>query len=196
MQMTFDIDMGEVVNRDKTSDEWFTPKYIADWLGPIAFDPCANPKSKVVAEICGFLSERYNGLVADWALLIIGAKGIVFVNPPYSDCSSWLDKCAEEARNHPEMCIVALVPAYSGDAYWHRNVWGCADWVAYHRGRVRFDTENGPAKDAASFTSALVGWNDPDGQHLIHIANRAKSRLFFVDAKRDYRNYAGASKGA
>jgi hypothetical protein len=182
MQIALNMDIEAGPPKDAASDEWFTPLYIVNWLPPIALDPCANKRSHVKAFQTICLEDGQDGLALDWQQIACGGD-VIFCNPPYSDCSVWVAKCALEGAY--ALPVIALLPAYSGDAYWHRNVWGKASWVAYHRGRVRFDTGHGPAKDAASFTSALVCWGDIDGAVWRHVKERAGNRLFGIRADKE-----------
>lgn len=144
--------------QDAASDEWFTPRWFLAWLPPIRLDPCASPHSNVAAANVLDVRAGHDGLTQAWSVPESG-DGIVFVNPPYSDCARWVEKCAAIAAT-AAIPIVALVPGYAGDQYWHRAVWGKAQWVGFIAGRIRFDTANGPGKDSASFTSAMVCWGD------------------------------------
>ena len=170
-----EYERGEAGTLDATSDEWFTPKWILDILPPIRFDPCYSPSSNVAPDFWLDTRRGHDGLTQAWggAADLWKPDGIAFCNPPYSDCASWVAKCQQESLALPRP-VVALVPCYAGDKYWHRHVWGKAAWVAIIEGRVRFDTPLGPAKDSASFTSALVCWAQPEA--AIQVA-REISRL-------------------
>ena len=172
------LDLGDV-RQTAASDEWFTPRRILDWLPSITLDPCWSPHSHVRPTMAIDCRDGRDGLLERWDLFM-AHDGCVFVNPPYSDCAAWVEKCAREARV-AVLPIVALVPAYAGDQYWHRAVWGRASWVAFLRGRVRFDTRHGRAASAASFTSALICWRD-DGRVLQRLRNKAGDDVFVVRA--------------
>lgn len=55
-----------------------------------------------------------------------------FVNPPFDDCASWLERAARHGRE-----VLALVPAQPGSAYWRRIVWTRASVVVFI-GRPKF----------------------------------------------------------
>ena len=171
---------------DATSSEWYTPRWLLAWLPAVVLDPCWAPGSSVQALHHVDVREGRDGLALDWASLVEpGADGIVFCNPPYNDCATWVDKCAAEAC-YLQHTLVALVPAYAGDRYWHRSVWRQAAFVAFIAGRIRFETGGGvPAKDAASFCSAVVVW-DRDrarAERVVQlVAKRAGSAVVWVDA--------------
>lgn len=168
---------------DGASDEWYTPRWLLDWVPPVGFDPCWAPESNVRPAVGWDVRSGHNGLLEPWPEDV---PGIVFVNPPYSDCASWVAKCQREA-DRLQRVVVALVPGYAGDQYWHRHVWGRACWVGFIAGRIRFDTLGGQrAKDAASFTSALVCWGPADaaGTVLRTVRERAAGQrgLWTVNA--------------
>lgn len=84
---------------DGASNEWYTPRWVLDWLGPIAMDPCWAPGSNVACDAPIDVRTHGDSLLRHWADLIPGnARGIVYCNPPYSDCSRWVEKCNAEAR--------------------------------------------------------------------------------------------------
>lgn len=173
---------------DGASDEWYTPAWLVAWLPAIAFDPCSALGSAVKPTTWLDVREGHDGLAIQWPIgpQLDGSR-IAFTNPPYSDCARWVTKCRQEA-DRTGATIVALVPCYAGDQYWHRNVWGVARWVGTIAGRVRFDTPNGQAKDSASFTSALICWgSEVNAARALHAirANRAaigETRGLFVVA--------------
>ena len=168
---------------DASSSEWYTPRWLLDWLPPVALDPCWAPGSSVQAGHVVDVRAGRDGLALEWAQLAEGHAGVVFCTPPYNACAAWVAKCSEEAR-YLQHTLVALVPAYAGDQYWHRHVWRSAAFVGFIAGRIRFETGAGvPAKDAASFSSALVVW-DRDlaraEQVAQQVAERAGSRVVWV----------------
>lgn len=184
-QSLFDgADLGPVAVPDAASNEWFTPRWILAWLPSIWLDPCWSASSNVRAAAVLDVRAGDDGLLKDWCEC--GGDGeIVWVNPPYSDCSSWVEKCAA-ASERLLTPVVALVPAYSGDAYWHRAVWGRAKFVAYFSRRLKFDVAAGvPAPSCASFTSALIVWgkSQEQAQRVAQsIADKAGDRLWWVSA--------------
>lgn len=181
-QPLFDnLPMGDMP--DGASDEWYTPAWLVAWLPAIAFDPCWALGSAVKPTTWLDIREGHDGLAMDWPIgPELDGDRIAFVNPPYSDCASWVTKCRTE-HERTGATIVALVPCYAGDRYWHRNVWGVAKWVGAIAGRVRFDTPNGRAKDSASFTSALVCWGSQESADRALLAigkNRLNCRQGFA----------------
>lgn len=93
------------------------------------FDPCpAKPK--------------HDGLKIDW-----GERN--FVNPPYSEISSWCEKCYIEWRKGK--LIVLLIPSRTDTKYWHKYIMKATE-IRFIKGRLRF----GNATENAPFPSCIV----------------------------------------
>ena len=74
------MDKRQQHNKVVSSDEWYTPRWIIDELGPFDTDPCAAPadvRPFQIAPKC--FTKEDDGLSPEslWA-------GVVFMNPPYS----------------------------------------------------------------------------------------------------------------
>jgi len=114
--------------------DWKTPKafYQAlDALYQFDFDPCPpNPK--------------FDGLNCDW-----GQSN--FVNPPYSDIETWIQKCEAEAQKGKT--VVLLVPSRTDTKWWHDFAMK-ADEIRFIRGRLKFDDQT----NNAPFPSVLIIW--------------------------------------
>lgn len=152
-------------------DDFYTPKWLLAWLPPVGLDPCWAPKSNVHGcRIVFDLRKGMDGLAQPW-LLQDPKQEIVWCNPPYSDCARWVARCREQSGRNT---VVALIPAKPGENYWHDHVWGAGCEVGFLRGRVRFDTVNGPAKDCSTFGLALVVWGHRAAEVVGIIDARAK----------------------
>lgn len=137
------------------SDEYETPRNLYERLDKIfnfTLDPCASDLSH--------MSENYytlanNGLSKDWD------GEVCYVNPPYSDVSDWLDKCALEHLNNATE-IVALIPARTETKYWHSDIWGIARYVLFLKGRLKFINRTlppfatGGKPSSAPYPSAVI----------------------------------------
>lgn len=119
--------------------EWYTPKWLLDWLPPIALDPCWSAASLVRAAAVIDLRRGEDGLTTPWEP--IGA-GVVFCNPPFDNTCSWLRRCRQESARTGRV-VVALVPAYPGDGPWHSEVWPHAALVGWIAGRMQFRDPQG-----------------------------------------------------
>lgn len=87
----------------------------------------------------------------------------VFCNPPYGrHIQEWVRKGYEESQK-PGTLVVMLIPARTDTSYFHDYIFGGkADEVRFLRGRIKFTDEEGNAKDAAPFPSAVIVWRSPD----------------------------------
>ena len=87
----------------------------------------------------------------------------MFCNPPYGrQIGDWVRKGYEESQK-PGTLIVMLIPARTDTSYFHDYIFGGkADEVRFLRGRIKFTDEEGNAKDAAPFPSAVIVWRSPD----------------------------------
>lgn len=87
----------------------------------------------------------------------------MFCNPPYGRAiQDWVRKGYEESRK-PGTVVVMLIPARTDTSYYHDYIFhGKADEVRFLRGRLKFTDEDGNAKDAAPFPSAVIVWRSPD----------------------------------
>lgn len=112
-----------------SSDMWGTPpelvKEMEAEFGPFELDPCAEPQT---AKAPRFFTIRENGLTAIW-------RGRVFLNPPYSNPTPWLQRAVEHAREGN--LVVALLPASTDTNWFHDLVLPNAE-VRFIRQRVRF----------------------------------------------------------
>lgn len=149
----------------KVTDERFTPpawlEAIEQTLGPISIDPCSDRRSFVRAE--RYLSQADDGLLTPWT------GRLAFVNPPYSENSTWIHRCADAWQKGEVETVVALFPSRTETAAFHDRVFGHAD-VIFLRGKPRFFNEHGARMSIAPFAAVLVVW----GGAPQSVANLAK----------------------
>lgn len=92
----------------------------------------------------------------------------MFCNPPYGrQIGEWVQKGYEESQK-PGTLVVMLIPSRTDTSYFHDYILhGKADEIRFLRGQLKFTDEDGNAKDAAPFPSAVIVWRSPDmGQSL------------------------------
>lgn len=141
---------------EHTSDDWITPKWLVDRLGPFDLDPCA---SETQPWPCA--REQYtvddNGLFMPW-------HGLVWCNPPYGAATSaWLNRLAMHASG------VALIFARTETKMFFEYVWPRASSLLFLKGRLTFHYPNGSAPKAGHNSggpSVLVGYGDMAKQRL------------------------------
>lgn len=140
----------KVVHSSK-SDEWATPLSFFSKLDDtfkFTLDPCASHDNYKCSK---YYTDEDNGLKQDW-----GGE-TVFVNPPYSKNSEWLEKCFLEARK-PGTTVVVLIPSRTDTRYWHDYAMK-ATHIYFIKGRLKF----GSQKNSAPFPSALLVFNNISG---------------------------------
>lgn len=126
------------------SDRYFSPQELLDLVlaqwGSIDLDPCWDPESLVKAKKHFDIRRGQDGLILPWS-------GRVFLNPPYSNTSSWIVRAAQHAAAGGE--VLALVQASVGSSYWKSYVWPWAS-VCCLSPRPKFGRPSaaGPAKGA------------------------------------------------
>ena len=137
------------------SDNWCTPKWLADLLGYWRLDPCSNQFSHIMSYArCQLDGEHrdvvgLDGLAYDWS----GQS--VFVNPPYSDPLPWCRKLRD--HDAPWCALLKLDPS----TRWWAAMMEANPTVAPFRKRLTF--ESTPASESvsakgmtANFPSVLV----------------------------------------
>lgn len=115
--------------------EWSTDHWATPWAtvrGAEAYygatfdlDPCCTSLS---AKAPYYYTEEDDGLALPWF-------GRVFLNPPYSNITPWLERALEE-RDHYEY-VLALLPACTDTSWFHELVMPYAA-IAFIRGRIEF----------------------------------------------------------
>jgi len=155
------------VTLSSAKQDWLTPPWFLDIVrrfGPIALDPCANPKSFVNAW-CSFYGPPNHicGLSNSWW---VPQDCACFVNPPYGrKLALWAAKMASEYGrwSRTRGSLIALIPARTGTGYWERYVWPFADAVCFWNGGSEYpsrmcfyDLTGRPATAGATFDAAVV----------------------------------------
>jgi len=128
-------------------DEWLTPRYITDALGPFDLDPC-SPIDRPWATAGHHFTAEDDGLMQEWA-------GRVWLNPPYgTDTGVWLARLAKHGDG------IALVFARTDTAWFFEYIWALAQAVFFFRGRLAFCHVNGEASDSAGAPNVLVAYGE------------------------------------
>jgi phage N-6-adenine-methyltransferase len=108
-----------------TSNDYWTPKWIFDALGlEFDLDVACPPEGPMFTPCKNFFTQETDGLLAEW-------YGTVFMNPPFSELTPWVDKYIEHKEG------ICLLP-YS-KSKWFNRLWNELDGiVAIPRGRAAF----------------------------------------------------------
>jgi hypothetical protein len=140
-------------NNGRTND-WITPNYILEALGPFDLDPCAcDPQPWPTAQRMYTCAD--NGLYKTW-------EGRIWLNPPYgADIGSWMALMAQ--HNHG----TALVFARTETAWFVESVWGKASALLFLYGRLHFCYPTGQRAEANSGgPSVLIAYGAEDAEVL------------------------------
>jgi len=97
---------------ETTSDDYYTPKWIFDTLG-LHFDlDVASPPHATHVPCTKYFTQADDGLAQDW-------KGKVFMNPPFSNPTPWVDRWLRHANG------IALLPTAKSkwftEKLWHSD---------------------------------------------------------------------------
>jgi len=133
-----------------STDEWCTPKWLAEALGYFDMDVASNAQSHIVSGYTCSLDQSGtlgDGLIAEW-------RGSVFCNPPYSNPLPWALRLRD--HNGPWCALVKLDPS----TRWHAALMEADPTVAPFRKRLKFEGEKSMT---ANFPSVLIysAWRPP-----------------------------------
>lgn len=145
--------MNTAFERSEQKDEWLTPPYIFEALGPFFTDPCApvDPPWRIGQ----FVNYNYlnDGLSRLWL-------GFVWCNPPYGrETGKWLEKMKEHNNG------IALVFARTDTRMFHDYVF-TADAILFLKGRLSFYTVDGKKGGTAGAPSCLVAYGSEAVERL------------------------------
>lgn len=119
----------------ETTDDWITPKWLVDRLGPFDLDPCASEYQPWPCAARQFTIAE-NGLMQPW-------DGLVFVNPPYGKKTAvWLDRAATHNNG------VVLIFGRTETRMFFSHVWPVAVSILFLRGRLTFCFPDGAGSKA------------------------------------------------
>ena len=141
------MDKRQQKNPVASSDNWYTPQWVIDALGPFDCDPCAAPADVRPFQIASTQwTEKDNGLTKDW-------HGVVWMNPPYSRVllRQFCEKMAEHGNG------IALLINRQDNVLWQEVIFPTAASMIFMRHRVCFIRPDG-STGKPFFGSCLVAW--------------------------------------
>jgi phage N-6-adenine-methyltransferase len=143
------MDTRQQHNPKTSPDEWYTPRWIIDTLGPFDIDPCASPSVVRPFEIAPVAyTKDDDGLTHDW-------HGTVWMNPPYSRIL--LRQFCERMAAHGDG--IALLVNRQDNLLWQEVIFPSARSMIFMRHRVKFIRPDGTT-GSPFFGSCLVAWGD------------------------------------
>ena len=137
------------------SDEWITPLFILDALGPFDLDPCAS-RSQPGQTAKRMMTVQEDGLSKGW-------DGRVWLNPPYSRplLTAFVKRLSEHGNG------TALIFARTETELFHDIVWPTATALLFLRGRLHFCRPDGQrAQHNSGAPSVLIAWGGYDAMKL------------------------------
>lgn len=160
----------------RRGDDRFTPPEYLDAVvsafGPISVDPCANPRSFVQAG--RYIYPEEDGLLSDWT------GHLSYVNPPFSDHSRWIKRCAQAIERAEIEVVVALLAARIETMTFHKLVLGRAD-IVVPRGKPRFFDQAGARMSIAPFAVLFAIWS-ADRSEVLAFARALRGAVIWADA--------------
>ena len=141
-----------------TSDEHYTPKELFEALGLVFdLDVAAPIGGNSCVPCSAYFDKNTDGLTSPW-------YGNVWMNPPYSKPTPWVDKFIEHGKG------IALLPITRGQ-WWHR-IWQAADIVLPLAYNFKFLRPEGlPAKPIV-FQTALYGLGEENVEAIKRLPGR------------------------
>lgn len=133
-----------------SSDEWYTPRWIIDALGPFDLDPCA-PANRPYDIAPRFFTKEDDGLTQDWG------TDRVWLNPPYSRIllRAFVEKLAH--HNHG----TALLVNRTDNLMFFEVIFPHAASMLFMRNRVKFIRPDGSTGNPF-FGSVLIAFGPED----------------------------------
>lgn len=152
------------------TDDWITPKYFIDALGPFDLDPCASLTQPWPCA-CQSLTVKDDGLACNW-------QGNIWLNPPYGPhTSKWVKKLVGHGSG------IALIFGRTDTKLWQDEIFPTADGFLFIQGRVKFYLPNGtlhPGGNAGA-PSVLIAWGDTNREKLIYAIEAGTILGAFLD---------------
>jgi len=134
-------------------DEWLTPKWITDAIGPFDLDPC-SPINRPWQTAKTHLNKNDDGLSARW-------EGFVWMNPPYGkEAKHWMKKLQEHENG------VALIFVRTETKLFFESVWGKASAIVFLKGRIPFCYVDGTQAKPAGAPSCLISYGELGKERL------------------------------
>jgi len=136
------------------SDDWITPKYILDALGPFDLDPCVCTPQPWDTAARSYARED-DGLSQEWF-------GTVWMNPPYGpQTTKWLERLAQHSNG------IALIFARTETQMFFDHVWNKSQSLLFLKGRVYFHYPDGTrASHNSGGPSVLVAYGEQCSSRL------------------------------
>lgn len=143
------MDTRQQKNNSVSSDEWYTPQWIIEKLGPFDLDPC-SPVNRPFDTATVHVTKEQDGLKMDWGQ---SEDVRVWLNPPYSRplVELFVKKMSEHNND------IALLVNRQDNVMWQEVIFPTATSMIFMRHRIHFLRPDGKAGQPF-FGSCLVAW--------------------------------------
>ena len=146
--------MNNLLMLSRKKQDWETPQILFDKLNEEFYFQTDVAATKENSKCSNYVDSETDALSIYW-----GNLGTIYCNPPYESKmqNAFIKKAYEESLKTNNK-IVLLIPARTDTARWHDYILNKEE-VRFLRGRLKFEVEGIPHKDAAPFPSAVVIYN-------------------------------------
>jgi len=151
------------VDKEKYSDIWNTPKYIIDSLGDFDLDPCSSEYRKWDSAKTHF-TIKDDGLKQKWF-------GRVWLNPPYSKASQFMEKLAEHNNG------IAFIYTRVETKMFFNSVWTNASAIFFFKGRVKCYDKEYNLTTSPPASNCLIAY----GKHNSDLLSKCGLEGVFID---------------
>jgi phage N-6-adenine-methyltransferase len=137
-----------------TSDDYYTPKWIFDALDlTFDIDVASPPNGPPFTPCNAYFTKETNGLTSDWS-------GLVFMNPPFSQMTPWVEKFIDHANG------IALLPM--SKSRWFNMLWESNAAIVSLPSTLKFHDPKG-GKGSIFLGTILAGFGDQSIKALANI---------------------------
>ena len=155
------MSMGFVQKSKK--DLWQTPPELwknINRLDNIDLDPCPG-SGTAIGDMNFWLDLGMDGLGSPW-------WGSVFLNPPFSQKTEWIDKAIEEIElGNVDVIYVVTPDSTDVQSWWHDRLVPNCEYSWFSRGRINYvDPNTGNQAKGVSFGTAVSIMGDPPKEVL------------------------------
>ena len=112
------------IKKLNASDDFLTPPAIVEAMGQFDLDPCASHRQHKPIALQEYHFPEDNGLLLPW-------NGSVFVNPPFSELSTWINRFVLHGNG------ILLVPARV-EVSWFWKLWHNSNAIFFTKGPVKY----------------------------------------------------------
>ena len=140
--------------------EWYTPapnvEAARTVMGGIDLDPASSDHAQETVRAATYHTAESDGLARAW-------RGRVWLNPPYRAdlIAAFVERLLEERAGGDVTEAVLLVHART-DAAWFHEAAGSAAAVCLTRGRIRFETPDGPGESPTTGSAFFYFGDRPE----------------------------------